>query len=664
MNLSLKKSKVFIIGVAIIVIVTLIFFLFNRGKDAGEVVEEYYSHLTKKDYKKMYAMLTRGSLARTSQKVFETRYENIYDGIEAKNMKVKINEVNDNVVNCTISMDTIAGKVSYDNKITVKNDEIVFNEKMLFDGIEGENKVRVLTDNASRGKILDRNDKELATIGEAYSVGLVRGKLNGEGDYQAIADLLDMSVDKIKKIMSASWIKDDSFVPLKEIAKDDDGKSLADQLLAIKGVKLNTAYVRYYPYGEVTSHLTGYLQQVNAEDLEKHKNEGYSETSLIGRSGIEAAYEKDLKGIDGKKIIITDKDGKEIKIIANKRVKDGKDIKLTIDIDLQKDLYNEYQNDKSASVAMNPKTGEILALVSTPSFSSNDFILGFNSEQWENLNNDTLKPLTNRFKATYIPGSSMKPITGAIGLDAKKIEPNKDLGALDKWQKDSSWGNYYVTTLHAPTPNNLKNAIIYSDNVYFARSAVEIGKDELTSGYDKLKIGKKIPFELSLNLSQYLNKDSNFDDQKLADSGYGQGELLINPVQLASIYSSFVNEGNIFQPYLIIDQKPKSWIKSAFSKSTVNIIKEALIGVISDSNGTGHAIYHNDIELAGKTGTAELKSSQSDTNGTELGWFTVMTTNSDTPILITTMNPRYTLHVRQQLDLCGAISICPCANVV
>ena len=637
MNLSLKKSKVFIIGVAIIVIVTLVFFLFNQGKDAGEVVEEYYSHLVKKDYKKRYAMLTKGSLARTSQKVFETRYENIYDGIEAKNMKVKINEINDNVVNCTISMDTIAGKVSYDNKITVKNDEIVFNEKMLFDGIEGENKVRVLTDNASRGKILDRNDKELATIGEAYSVGLVRGKLNGEGDYQAIADLLDMSVDKIKKIMSASWIKDDSFVPLKEIAKDDDGKLLANQLLTIKGVKLNTVYVRYYPYGEVTSHLTGYLQQVNAEDLEKHKNEGYSETSLIGRSGIEAAYEKDLKGIDGKKIIITDKDGKEIKIIANKRVKDGKDIKLTIDIDLQKDLYNEYQNDKSASVAMNPKTGEILALVSTPSFSSNDFILGFNSEQWENLNNDALKPLTNRFKATYIPGSSMKPITGAIGLDAKKIEPNKDLGALDKWQKDSSWGNYYVTTLHAPIPNNLKNAIIYSDNVYFARSAVEIGKDELTSGYDKLKIGKKIPFELSLNLSQYLNKDSKFDDQKLADSGYGQGELLINPVQLASIYSSFVNEGDIFQPYLIIDQKPKPWIKSAFSKGTVNIIKEALIGVISDSNGTGHAIYHNDIELAGKTGTAELKSSQSDTNGTELGWFTVMTINSDTPILITTM---------------------------
>lgn len=636
--MNLKKSKVIIIGIVVTaIIITLAFFLFNRGKDAGEIVEDYYTYLAKKDYKKMYTMLTKSSLAKTSQKVFETRYENIYDGIEAKNVKVKINEVKDDVVNCTLSMDTIAGKISYDNNITVKNDEIVFNEQMIFDGIEGENKVKVLTDKANRGKILDRNDKELATIGEAYSVGLVRGKLNGENDYQVIADILGMSVDNIKKIMSASWIKDDSFVPLKEIAKDEKGKTLANQLLTIKGVKLNTAYVRYYPYGEAASHLTGYLQQVNADDLKKHKNEGYSETSLIGRSGIEAAYEKDLKGADGKKIIITDKDGKEIKIIANKRVKDGKDIKLTVDIDLQKDLFNEYQNDKSASVAMNPKTGEILALVSTPSFSSNDFILGLSGEQWDNLNNDENKPLTNRFRASYIPGSSIKPITGAIGLDAKKIVPDKDLGALDKWQKDSSWGNYFVTTLHAPTPNNLKNAIIYSDNVYFARSAVEIGKDELTAGYDKLKFGKKIPFELSLNSSQYLNKDSKFDDQKLADSGYGQGELLVNPVQLASIYSAFVNEGDINQPYLIMDQKPKSWIKEAFTKDTVSIIKEALIGVISDSNGTGHTIYHNDIELAGKTGTAELKISQSDTSGTELGWFTIMTTNSDKPILITTM---------------------------
>lgn len=638
MSFRNQKKLIFMGSIAGVVIIALVFFLLNNGKGAGDVVEEYYSYLEKKEYKKMYSMLTNSSLGQTSQKIFESRYENIYDGIEAENIKVKINDIEDGIVDCTLSMNTIAGKVTYNNKITVKETKIEFNESMLFKGIEGENKVKVVTDKASRGKILDRKNNELATVGEAYSVGLVRGKLNGENDYQVISDLLGMSVDNIKKIMSASWIKDDSFVPLKEIAKDEEGKNLINQLLTIKGVKINTAYVRYYPYGEITSHLTGYIQPVNADDLKKHKNEGYSETSLIGRSGIEAAYESDLKGSDGKRIIIVDKDGKEIDTVADKKVKNGKDIKLTIDVELQKDLYTEYQNDKSASVAMNPKTGEILALVSTPSFSSNDFILGFNSDEWQSLNSDPNQPLTNRFRATYIPGSSMKPITGAIGLDAGIIDANKDLGAKDRWQNDSSWGNYYVTTLHAPTPNNLKNAIIYSDNVYFARSAIEIGKDKLIKGYDKLKIGDKIPFELSLNASQYHNKDSKLTDQQIADSGYGQGELLMNPVQLASIYSAFINEGTINQPYLIMDEKPeKAWIKNAFSKETANLIKDALISVINDSNGTGHAIYHSDIELAGKTGTAELKTSQTDTSGSEIGWFTVMATNNDNPILITTM---------------------------
>lgn len=633
------RKKLIIIGVVVIaVIVTAVFFIFGSSKSADDYVLEYYGYLEDKDYKKMYQMLSKDSLAKTSQDIFEERYKNIYDGIEAKNFKIEIGEVEENVVNYTLTMDSVAGKITSKNKVEVDDGALVYNEGLILEGLESDYKVRVTSDSASRGRILDRSGVELASKGEAYSVGLVRGKLNGEADYGAIGNIIGMSSDEISKAMSASWIKDDSFVPLKEMAKDDEGKAKAQQLLAISGVKLNTVSVRNYPFGKATSHVTGYLQQVNAEDLEKHKGEGYSETSLIGRSGIEAAYEKDLKGTDGKEIIIVDSNNKQVKVVASKKVRDGKDITLTIDASLQQTLYNEYQNDQSASVAMNPKTGEILALVSTPSFSSNDFIYGFSSEEWSALNDDVSKPLTNRFRGTYIPGSSMKPITGAIGLNSDSLDPSKDFGAKDKWQKDSSWGNYYVTTLHAPTPNNLKNAIIYSDNVYFARAAIEIGKDKLTAGYDKLKIGDKIPFELSLNASQYQNKDSKFEDQQLADSGYGQGQLLMNPVQLAAIYGSFVNEGTVAQPYLVMDEKPEEpWIKDAFSKDTASTIKEALVGVIGDSNGTGHSIYHNDIELAGKTGTAELKASQSDTSGSEIGWFTIMTTNSDNPILITTM---------------------------
>ena len=437
--------------------------------------------------------------------------------------------------------------------------------------------------------------------------------------------------------MSASWINDDSFVPIKTVSEATKNDLINKNILGINGVKISTVSIRTYPYDKVASHIVGYVQNVNAEDLKKHKNEGYNSISVIGRSGIEAAYEEKLRGITSGKIDLVDKNDKVIKELCHKEVKmSPQDITLTIDIDLQQSLYNEYQNDKSASVALNPKTGEVLALVSTPSYSNNDFVLGLSTDKWNALNNDVNQPLMSRYKQTYTPGSSMKPITAAIGLETKAIDPDKDLGAKDKWQKDSSRGNYYVTTLHAPSPNNLKNAITYSDNVYFARSALNIGKENLFKYYKNLKIGKKVTFELALNKSQYINKNQKVSDQLIADSGYGQGQILINPLQLASIYSAFVNNGSIYQPHIVQGQT-KTWIKNVFSKETTKIIKEDLINAIADENGTGHAIYHDNVILAGKTGTAEIKQSQSDTTGTELGWFTVMTIDEKQPILMTTV---------------------------
>ena len=377
------------------------------------------------------------------------------------------------------------------------------------------------------------------------------------------------------------------------------------------------------------------MQKVTAEDLQKHKGEGYDENSYIGRSGIESAYEADLKGKDGVSIYIVDANGERQKTLASQDKQDGKNITLTIDITLQNNLYQSFQKDKSASVAMNPKTGEILALVSTPTFDSNDFILGMSVSRWDGLNNDKNKPLSNRFKSTWVPGSTMKPITAAIGLNTKSLDSSKDFGAAMKWQKDSSWGSYYVTTLHAPQPNNLKNALVYSDNVYFAKAALTIGKDNLEKGYKSLKIGEEIPFELSLNKSQYTSSDFK-DEIQIADSGYGQGQILMNPVQMTSIYSAFVNDGKMMKPHILKSTESQVW-SEAFSKNVADEIKNDLVGVINDSHGTGHSFYHSGMTLAGKTGTGEIKSSQDDNSGTEIGWFTVMPTDSSTPIVISTM---------------------------
>ncbi|MEE0281301.1 MAG: penicillin-binding transpeptidase domain-containing protein [Faecalibacillus intestinalis] len=633
----MNKKRNIIIGLIVcVLLMTVVFFVFNHGKSNEQVVTEYFELLKKKDYKQMYQMLDQKTVYTPTQKYFIEKHKEIYDVINPSNIQVKVIDEKDNMVQYQISMDTVAGKVKYKNKIEIKNEQIKFNKQLIFDEFSDENKVKVITTQPYRGYILDRNGKYLAKQGNAYSFGLVRGKLNGENDYAQIAKYLETDVETIQKKMSASWIKDDSFVPIKNVSEQVKNQLIQQEILNIKGVKINTISMRVYPYDKITSHIIGYVQNVNSEDLKKHKNEGYTSNSIIGRSGIEATYEKELRGEVGGKIVIVDENNNVIKTVAQKEAKDGKDIRLTIDIDLQQSLYNEYQNDKSASVALNPQTGEVLALVSTPSYSNNDFVLGLSTDKWDALNNDSNQPLMSRYKQTYTPGSTMKPITAAIGLETKTIDANKDLGAKDKWQKDSSWGNYYVTTLHAPSPNNLKNAITYSDNVYFARSALNIGKDNLFKYYKNLKIGEKIPFELALNRSQYINKNQKVNDQFIADSGYGQGQILMNPLQLASIYSSFVNEGSIYQPH-IVQGKTKTWIKNIFSKETIKTIKEDLINVIADENGTGHSIFHDNVILAGKTGTAEIKQSQSDTTGKELGWFTVMTTDSKQPLLITTL---------------------------
>ena len=558
--------------------------------------------------------------------------------IGANNIQVKILDEKNDIVKYQISMDTVAGTIEYKNKIGVKNEQIQFNNNLIMKDYKDGCKIKVTTYNPERrGRILDRNGKVLAEDGKGYSVGLVKGKLNGENDYGQIAKYLETDVETIQKKMSASWIKDDSFVPIKTVSEITKNGLVYNGILNISGVKISTVGIRTYPYDKVASHVVGYVQNVNAEDLKKHKNEGYNSTSVIGRSGIEAVYEKQLRGSSSGKIDLVDKNDKVIENLCALEIdKSPQDITLTIDIDLQQSLYNEYQNDKSASVALNPKTGEVLALVSTPSYSNNDFVLGLSTDKWNALNNDSNQPMMSRYKQTYTPGSTMKPITAAIGLETKTIDPDKDLGAKDKWQKDSSWGSYYVTTLHAPSPNNLKNAITYSDNIYFARNALNIGKDNLFKYYKNLKIGERIPFELALNKSQYINKNQKANDQLIGDSGYGQGQILMNPLQLASIYSAFVNNGSIYRPHLV-EQGEQMWIQRVFSDKTVKTIKEDLINVIADEKGTGHAIYRDNVILAGKTGTAEIKQSQSDTTGTELGWFTVMTTDSKQPLLITTM---------------------------
>lgn len=635
----------------------------SRWETPQELLLQYMDYIPSQEYEKMYAMLDTDASGSISQEDFIKRNSAIYEGIELQNMMVEILEYDEEhrLVTYQTSFDTVAGTIQFENEaLFVEGEEgykLVWEDSMIFPNLSSSDKVRVSTIQAERGEILDRNGRVLAGKGTASLVGIVPGKIEDKTEaIVKIAELLETTPETIEKKLSANWVKNDSFVPIKTIPRVEEiellkiepdeevlkEKERHEKLLEIPGVMITDVDVREYPLGEAASHLIGYVQSVTAEDLEEHSGEGYTANSVIGRIGMEGLFESELKGHNGCRIYIADSEGKEKEELANIPVQHGKDIQLTIDADLQISLYEQFKEDKSCSVAMNPYTGEVLALVSTPTYDNNDFIMGLSNEQWTSLNEDENKPMYNRFRQVWCPGSSFKPITAAIGLESGAIDPTEDYGNVGlSWQKDASWGSYYVTTLHAYEPVILQNALIYSDNIYFAKAALKIGSEEMERSLDKFGFNEDLPFEIKMAQSQYSNTDSIETEIQLADSGYGQGQILINPLHMACIYSAFCNEGNIVKPYLIYQQDTTTqyWIKEAFSQGTAAQVLEGLKKVINNPNGTGYAAHRDDIMLAGKTGTAEIKATKEDTSGTELGWFAIFTPEKSTenPILIISM---------------------------
>lgn len=640
----MKNKKIIIIVISIILILAIFvgigitIYFNNKPKNKPEdVLQTFASYINDKKYEDMYSLLSSKSKANISEEDFIKRNKNIYEGIEAENFSVDIQSIeNENKlakVTYKNSMDTMSGHVDFTNTVTLELNEekeykIDWTSNLIFPKLNTEDKVRVKTIEAKRGSILDRNGEYLATNGVASKIGLVPGKMsdNREEDIAKIAELLNMTSDGINSELSASYVKADTFVPLKTVGKNE--MKLKNKLLEIKGIKIIDADERIYPQGVSTSQLVGYIQPINAEELKEKAKDGYTSSSKIGKYGLERAYESTLRAVNGSEIYIEDANGNKKTSIAKQEQKDGQDVKLTIDSKLQQTVYEQFKDDKSAVVVMNPKTGEVLALASCPSFDSNDFSLGMTTADYKNLTENPDNLLYNRYLATYAPGSSFKPIIGAIGLTTGAFSADDDFGRSGtKWQNDSSWGDFYITTLSTYNgPANLKNALIHSDNIYFAKAALKIGGKNLINSLKNIGFGQQIEFPQTISKSSYSNSESFTNETQLANSGYGQGEVLVNPIHMAMMYSAFVNEGNMIMPYLeykenASSQTAKYYKENAFSKEAANEVRDGLIQVVENPSGTAHSAKIEGKTIAGKTGTAEIKQSKDDTEGTEIGWF-------------------------------------------
>lgn len=596
----------------------------TQAVEAGEkTVEQFVQALNKGDYNKAAEMTSKKAANKSalSEKEILDKYQNIYGAADVKGLQIsnlKVDKKDDSTYSFSYKakMNTSLGELkdlSYKGTLDRNDGQTTINwqPNLVFPEMEGNDKVSLTTQEAARGNIIDRNGEPLATTGKLKQLGVVPSKLGDGGEktanIKAIASSFDLTEDAINQAISQSWVQPDYFVPLKII----DGAT--PELPA--GATIQEVDGRYYPLGEAAAQLIGYVGDITAEDIDK--NPELSSNGKIGRSGLEMAFDKDLRGTTGGKLSITDADGVEKKVLIEHEVQNGKDIKLTIDAKAQKTAFDSLGGKAGSTVATTPKTGALLALASSPSYDPNKMTNGISQEDYKAYEENPEHPFISRFATGYAPGSTFKIITAAIGLDNGTIDPNEVLTINGlKWQKDSSWGSFQTTRVSSDVSQvDLKTALIYSDNIYAAQETLKMGEKKFRTGLDKFIFGEDLDLPISMNPAQISNEDSFNSDILLADTGYGQGELLINPIQQAAMYSVFTNNGTLVYPKLIADKETKDK-KNVISETAVQTIVPDLREVVQDVNGTAHSLSALGIPLAAKTGTAEIKEKQ-DVKGQE-----------------------------------------------
>ncbi|GAA0446725.1 penicillin-binding protein 3 [Lentibacillus halophilus] len=606
-----------------------------------ERFDTYVDHWNEQTFSRMYDMLTSNATDTYSTEAFVDRYQKIYKDLQITDLNVTYDGLSDKETEqamdkgtaqfpFTVEMNSIAGPISFDYQATLikegeddnENWYVKWDPGFIFPEIKNGGDISLDITEPERGDILDRNRLPLALNVRANDVGIIPGKLGDQPEEtkQTIADVLDLSTDMINNKLNQDWVGPNMHVPLKTVRNEK--KDLLATLRNIEAISMHDTTTRAYPLGKAAAHLTGYIGQITAEELdEMDSDNAYDKNDMIGKRGLEQLYEDRLKGKQGVTIRAVTDDDKTV--IAEKPVENGKNVVTTIDADIQETIYESYDDNAGTAAAIHPKTGETLALVSAPAFDPNKWVFGISQSTYDQLQNDPQRPLINRFTATFSPGSAMKPITASVGLADGNIVPGEgiEINGLT-WSNGEGWGDYKVRRVsESQGPVDVTDALIRSDNIYFAMKAVDMGGDTFVNGLEQFGFGEDIPFPYAMEQSTVSQSGSIDEEILLANTAYGQGEVQISPLHLALSYTPFLNNGDMIKPTLLADTETNQiWKENLLNKKQASVIQKALRKVVASPKGTAGGAQKADFPIAGKTGTAELKRT-SEEDGAENGWF-------------------------------------------
>ena len=485
----------------------------------------------------------------------------------------------------------------------------------------------------NRGLILDRNGIVLASNYSAYTLEITRSRA---GPLEQVIDELAQVVDiqprdrrRFKKLLEES--KSFESLPIRTRLTDEEVARFAAQRYRFPGVDIKARLFRNYPWGELASHVIGYIGRINQSEKAKIDETGdeanYRGTEYMGKLGVEQSYEEQLHGITGVEQMETSAGGRAVRKLASNPATPGNTVVMSIDIKLQKLIEDMYGERRGALVALDPKTGEVLAFVSKPTFDPNLFVEGIDSENWQALNESPDKPLLNRaLRGTYPPGSTYKPFMALAALETGKRTPQQTISdpgffmfGGHRFRDDKEGGHGSV---------DMYRSIVQSCDTYYYMLASDLGVDTIHEQLSRFGFGAITGIDILgesrglLPSTEWKRRNYKRPEQQkwyageTISLGIGQGYNNFTMLQLASATGTLANNGVKMKPHLvrqvvdIVTREPNSAVHEAIGEriakpENIAVIRNALVGV--NLEGTSAAAFRGaGYTSGGKTGTAQV----------------------------------------------------------
>ena len=493
------------------------------------------------------------------------------------------------------------------------------------------NTLRTQSIPAPRGLIFDRNIEVIAENKPKFQLEMVPEQVNKlESSLMYLTELGILDENEISAIEQR--VRRNYQFKSIVIKRDLDEREMAifaNNRMLLKGFDIKSRLTRNYPQNEIYAHVVGYMGSISSSDYERFDPVFYTGKEQIGKSAIEREYEHILRGVPGKQKLLVNVRGRVMDEIEKEAFTSGNDIILTLNSELQRTAYESMAEKKGSVVAMDPRNGEILAMISMPSFNPTAISLGLSQSDFDKLNRDKKKPLFNRATAgQYPPGSTVKPMLALGALDMGIVDSEYYLPCEGEFKLPNYSRPFRDWAAHGSV--NAKRAIQASCDVYFYETAVEMGIERMSTFLKKFNLGEKTKLDLGNEKKGVVPnqewKRNNFKSKENQNwylgetviAGIGQGYMLATPMQLAYATSIIANRGFAFKPHILkqINLKDSDEVLKTESERINHVMNiddkywdivfDGMNAVVNEQRGTAYGVFPENSDIAGKTGTSQV----------------------------------------------------------